>query len=386
MTSPKMRVDGHGIFSQPAGRMKTSPRVLVPLLIALGAGRLAAAPDADSLEDWQQRMQPIVPHGYVCRDTDKPLIIDGKADEAAWESASWTRDFVDIAGGPKPRFRTRAKMLWDDQYLYIFAEIEEPHVWGTLTDHDAILFFDPDFEVFIDPDGDSHEYFEFEINALNTGWDLFLPKPYKDGGKADNGWEMPGMKSAVHVRGTLNNAADLDEGWSVELALPWSAFAARANRPSPPHPGDEWRLGLSRVEWRVDAAGRKVPGTAEDNWVWSPQGVADMHRPERWGRVLFAKGFNSGDGDVFPRLDPSEPVRDALQEVYYAQRAFKKKTGHWAGTLPDLGLGAFADKTLGLPELRAAGDGWQCLLTLTLKGKAPQPWIIDADSRIRPAP
>ena len=119
--------------------------------------------------------------------------VDGKLDDNVWQSAPWTDDFVDIEGDvkPAPRFRTRAKMLWDDQYFYIAALLEEPDVWGTLTKHDSVIFHDNDFEVFIDPNGDNHEYYEFEMNALNTGWDLFLPRPYKNGGKADNGWEIP---------------------------------------------------------------------------------------------------------------------------------------------------------------------------------------------------
>ena len=51
----------------------------------------------------------------------------------------------------------------------------------TLTEHDSVIFQDNDFEVFIDPDGDNHNYYEIEINALNTEWDLRLPKPYRDG-------------------------------------------------------------------------------------------------------------------------------------------------------------------------------------------------------------
>ncbi len=94
-------------------------------------------------------------------------------------------DFVDIQGDakPKPRFRTRAKMLWDDNYLYIAAEIQEPHVWATLTNHDSVIFQDPDFEVFMDPKGETQPYYEFEMNALNTTWDLRLNKPYMDQGK-----------------------------------------------------------------------------------------------------------------------------------------------------------------------------------------------------------
>jgi hypothetical protein len=46
------------------------------------------------------------------------------------------------------------------------SPLESPHVWATLTNHDTVIFQDPDFEVFIDPDGDTHNYYEFEINPL----------------------------------------------------------------------------------------------------------------------------------------------------------------------------------------------------------------------------
>ena len=220
--------------------------------------------------------------------------IDGKLDDADWKRAVWTEPFQDIEGSvrPKPRFLTRAKMLWDDQYFYVGAELEEPHVWGSLTQHDSVICLDNDFEVFIDPDGDTLNYFEFEINPLNTGWDLFLNKPYKDGGKADNGWEIPGLKTAVFVNGTLNNPGDTDRGWSVEIAIPWSSMAAKAGRPTPPRPGNRWRVNFSRVEWKHEVVGgkyQKVPKTREDNWVWSPQGVINMHVPEMWGYVSFVR-------------------------------------------------------------------------------------------------
>ena len=230
-----------------------------------------------------------LPKTYECRRATAPIKIDGRLDDAAWSKAEWTDDFIDIEGAakPKPRFRTRVKMLWDDEYFYIAAEMEEPHVWGTLTKHDSVIFHDNDFEVFIDPNGDTLEYYEFEINALNTGWDLFLDKPYRHGGKASNAWEIPGLRTAVHVDGTLNDPRDTDRGWSVELAFPWKALAEYAHKPTPPRENDEWRVNFSRVEWQHEAVGgkyRKVPNTKEDNWVWSPQGLVNMHVPEKWGR------------------------------------------------------------------------------------------------------
>lgn len=231
------------------------------------------------------------PLEYTCRRAQGPIRIDGSLDDAAWRNAPWTAHFVDIEGSakPRPRFRTRAKMLWDDECFYVAAEMEEPHVWATLSAHDSVIFRDNDFEVFLNPSGDGLNYFEFEINALNTGWDLFLPKPYKMKGRADNSWEIPGLKTAVYVDGTLNDPTGIDRGWSVEIAFPWTAFASRAPVRRP-NPGDTWRVNFSRVEWRVsikDGKYVKLPGFKEDNWVWSPQGLIDMHVPQKWGFVRF---------------------------------------------------------------------------------------------------
>src|SRR5262249_17686687 len=284
------------------------------------------------------------PKGYVCYRALLPPIIDGRLDDLAWEKAPWSDDFVDIEGDkkPKPRFRTRMKMLWDDQYLYVAAEMEEPHVWATLTQHDAVIFHDNDFEVFIDPDGDNHEYFEFEINALNTGWDLFLPRPYKDGGRPLDSWEIPGLKTAVHVRGTLNDPRDRDEGWTVELAFPWKVLGQQArwaHEQTMPLEGEQWRINFSRVEWQhkiVDGKYLKKPDQkVPDNWVWSPQGVIDMHRPERWGYVQFS---TAEPGKAAFRPDPDWPTRDLLHRVYYAQRDYRKANGKYAGSVVELGL------------------------------------------------
>jgi hypothetical protein len=221
------------------------------------------------------------PLSYDCHRTKTPIHIDGKLDDAAWKAAPWTSDFVDIEGAakPKPRYRTRIKMLWDDKYLYIAAELEEPNVTGTLTKHDSVIFHDNDFEAFIKPLPQTGSYYEFEINALNTSWDLFLPKPYNQGGKADNSWDIQGLKSAVAVQGTLNHPGDTDHGWTIEIAWPLNAFESRQHVPLP-QPGTVWRANFSRVEW--------IPGhPREDNWVWSPQGVINMHVPDKWGYLHF---------------------------------------------------------------------------------------------------
>jgi cellulose/xylan binding protein with CBM9 domain len=223
----------------------------------------------------------VEPKSYDCYRADSPLNIDGMLNDPAWRTAPWTTDFVDIEGSakPTPRFRTRAKILWDDDYLYIGAELEEPDVKATLIEHDSVIFHNNDFEVFLKPSAEAPGYFEFEINALNTGWDLYLNRPYREGGKADNSWDIPGLKTAVAIQGTLNNPGDKDRGWTVEMAFPWSAFASRLPV-TKPNIGDQWRINFSRVEW-------KTGQPKQDNWVWSPQGLINMHVPEHWGYLHF---------------------------------------------------------------------------------------------------
>ena len=325
------------------------------------------------------------PKGYVCYRTPSPIAIDGKA-EAAWEAAPWSDAFVDIEGDkkPAPRFKTRMKMLWDDEALYIFAELEEPDVWGTLTEHDSVIFHDNDFEVFLDPDGDNHNYGELELNALNATWDLLLTKPYKDGGKAVNAWEITGLKTAVHVNGTLNKPGDKDKGWMVEIRWPFVGLRELAKLATPPRDGDQMRINFSRVEWAsevVDGKYRKVKGAKEDNWVWSPQGVIDMHRPERWGYVQFS---TAAPGKATFRTDPDWSARDLLHRVYYAEWDYHKANGKFAPTLAPLKLKGIAAPLAGPIQIETTTSGFEVGLTIPgARGDKPRRLSIAHDAKFK---
>ncbi len=325
----------------------------------------------------------VPPKGYVCYRAKEKLTIDGKLDEADWKAVPWSDDFVDIEGAkkPKPRFRTRVKLLWDDDCLYIGAELTEPHVWATLREHDSVIFNDNDFEVFLDPDGDSHLYAELEMNALNTTWDLLLPRPYKDGGDAINAWEILGLRTAVHVAGTLNDAGDTDRGWTVEIAWPWKGLKELTKTTVPPKDGDQWRINFSRVEWEHEVSAGKyqrVKGKKEDNWVWSPQGVVDMHRPETWGYLQFS---SAAVGKAEYQPDPTGPARHLLHRVYYAQLAYRVKNGCWADSLDQLGLKELADPTVDGPlKLETTTSSFEVMATVKRAG-GPQRVHLRTDAR-----
>ena len=345
----------------------------------LALGGLAPAPDQST-----SRAVPPHPRGYVASRASAAPAIDGRLDDPAWQRAAWTDLFVDIEGDarPKPRFDTRVKMLWDDAFFYIGADLTEPHLWATLREHDSVIFRDHDFEVFIDPNGDNHEYYEFEINALGTFWDLLLPKPYKDDGKAVNAWEIPGLKSAVRLNGTLNDPGDTDRGWSVELAFPWKALGEVAHRPAPPRDGDQWRVNFSRVEWPTEVVGgryQKPAGAREANWVWSPQGVIDMHRPDTWGYVQFSTA-PPGRAAFVP--DPNWPARAWLHRVYYAEREYRRANGRWADSLAALGLGPPSEPGLSGATLGATGDLFQACVWVMYGKELANRFCIRQDSLV----
>jgi hypothetical protein len=328
------------------------------------------------------------PRGYVCQRAATPVKIDGKLDDAAWQKAPWTDDFVDILGDmrPAPRFRTRVKMLWDDQCFYIAAELEEPHVQASFTKHDSYIFHeDNDFEVFLNPDGSNHNYVELEMNALNTTWDLLLRKPYSAGGPADDAYEIEGLKTAVHVDGTLNDPRDMDRGWTIEIAMPWVTLGKLSKQAAPPRDGDQWRVNFSRVEWRfdvVDGKYQRIKNRPEDNWVWSPQGVVNMHRPEMWGYVQFS---TAPVGQAAFRPDPAGPARHMLHRIYHAQVESFRKHKRYAPTLEALGLGGLSDDSLtGPPRLVVGADGYHVTADVRLPDGRRQRYRIRQDALIVP--
>ena len=288
-------------------------RLSVALVVGVAGAAVAAvpvsvptgqAPPTPGVPAWVAVESPAAVRSYEAPRAVSPPVIDGTLDDRTWRTAPWTEPFVDIRGedGPAPTLTTRAKITWDKHHLYIGAHLDEPHLWATLADRDAILYREHDFEVFLDPDGDGLAYYELEINALGTEFDLFLDRPYRRQGKANIDWDMEGLRTAVHLDGTLNDPSDEDAGWSVEIAIPWSALrppdTSTEEAASAPRPGDVWRVNFSRVQWPlviVDGTYRRAREPVdwsdhpEDNWVWSPQGEIDMHMPEKWGVVRFVR-------------------------------------------------------------------------------------------------
>ncbi len=264
---------------------------------------------------------------YTAYRVDAPLHIDGLLDETAWQLAPRSPRFVDLVSGGDAIHDTRAAVLWDDDYLYVGYWVEEPVVAASLTERDSLVYTENDVELFI---AGKDAYYELELNALGTVYEAFfvwddayeaggyaadpLLRPDSEGARAWNGvgyahprggrtgffrWDLPGVKTAVHVDGVINDPAVRDRGWTVEVAVPWTglSWVARGDgRSLPPQDGDVWRLDFSRFNTYHEAP----PADDSGGWAWSAHGVWDSHVPEVFPYITFSTDV-VGDGGSLPK-------------------------------------------------------------------------------------
>lgn len=294
-------------------------------------------PDSEILE-----LQFPIPKKYEILKTQKPISIDGKANESSWDYASWTDSFIDIEGNknPIPYYDTRVKMLWDDDFVYFYAEMEEEHVWGDITERDAVIFRNNDFEIFIKPNQFQPYYAEFEVNALGTLWELFLARPYRRNGPVLNQWDVNETQIGIDIRGTLNDPSDVDTGWNIEMAIPIQAIKD-IDRGSEVKEGSMWRVNFSRVQWqhqvkngiysrKQDANGKLLP---ENNWVWSEQSAIAMHRPEHWGYLFFTDEDTLSEPIGY--ADDFEIEQQLLFHLYRKQLEWKIANNTYSSDITD---------------------------------------------------
>ena len=221
---------------------------------------------------------------FECRRASGPIVIDGRADEAAWARAQRVDGFTLHWLGEKARparTATRARLLWDDEALYFFAEMDDADLFARVKERDGMTWLDDVFELFFKPHADRPGYYEFQVNPLNTQLDMYLPERGKDGGyavrKSDREFDY---RSAVVLRGTLNKKDDQDQGWSCEGRIAWSGFAPTGGAPAP---GAVWAFALCRYDYSRDFP--KGPELSSSAPLTQPS----FHRHEDYAPLRFVR-------------------------------------------------------------------------------------------------
>jgi len=257
------------------GFMGVSGLAVGVLSIFLCCGRQGAAAGAQPF-----KKPPTV---FECRWTDGPIKIDGKADEEAWKHAQVIDNFYLPWLGKKARAArtaTKARLLWDREYLYFFAEMEDTDLYADVKEHDGETWENDVFELFFKPAKDKPGYYEFQVNAAGTILDMFLPRRGSGGYrrfKKDGDFHV---EAKVRLRGTLNRWQDKDEGWSVEGRIPWKDFLRTGGRPEV---DERWKFALCRYDYSVDFEGPELSTCAP----LKTKPIPDFHFFEDYATLRF---------------------------------------------------------------------------------------------------
>jgi hypothetical protein len=117
------------------------------------------------------------PKEWQCRWAESPITVDGRPDEEAWKRAQVIDRFtLPWLGDRERRARTatRARLLWDREYLYFYADMEDTDLYADEKEHDAQTWDNDVFELFFKPAEDKPGYYEFQVNAAGTLMSMFL--------------------------------------------------------------------------------------------------------------------------------------------------------------------------------------------------------------------
>lgn len=238
---------------------------LILTLIALGA--------------FAQNTPPPVPR-YEVKRAPGPITIDGKLDDKAWAAANVAELAVTWDSQTGPRQKTLARLLWDDNYLYVSYEVEDADITAQFTERDDPTYRDDAVEIFINPrPTQTTAYIGLEMNARAVLYDYLRVTTAPNSSQFFKRFNLEGLRLATFLNGTLNARGDQDQGWSLEVAIPWVNFEEFARRPSP---GTVWAFNLNR--WDGIQPNRRMT-------IWSDPLIPrpDPHVPERFGEMRFVE-------------------------------------------------------------------------------------------------
>lgn len=274
---------------------------------------IASAPAAAARPQREARPQPDVkpPPALEVHRATGPIRIDGKLNENDWESATQTSMFVNTRTGGAAPFEASARVLWDDDYLYVAFEVQDDFVKNTIRRRDGHLWEQDAVEIMIDPDGDGRNYFELQVSPTGQIFDTRYdsrrePQPY-----GDVAWNSR-ARAKVEVRGTANDDA-ADEGYTAEIAIPWAAFHAGDPPATKPEAGDTWRMNFYVMDARPEGEAQRAAG-------WSPTHEGDFHVPSRFGRVTFRPAPSQVAETARPPKAPVLQIRPEMADLLKRDR------------------------------------------------------------------
>jgi hypothetical protein len=202
-----------------------------------------------------------LPNTYSVEKTQTPPSIDGNTAEFSGTN----KITLSNSHGTKGTYR----LMWDNNALYIAAEVEDSHLNADRSERDQeYIWWDDSIEIMIDTlhDGGNikQDDYKFFVNLLNN---------QADSRQLDLSWSTP-FTSSVTYDGSLNDNTDDDAGYTIEVAIPWSGLGI-------PFPSVGETLGFELMMNDQDDSDTRI---AE---VWANLDGGDVNNPGGWGKLVF---------------------------------------------------------------------------------------------------
>jgi hypothetical protein len=200
-----------------------------------------------------------------------PITLDGRLDEAAWESAPVARGFIqnDPREGQPATFDTEVRMVYDDVALYIgvFAKDDNPKaiIINELR-KDFNTGSGDSFQVVFDTFKDERNGYQFAINPAGAKWDAQMAN---EGRENNSNWD------GVWDVGTRIG----EDGWYAEIRIPFRTLKFS------PDSEQTWGVNFQRRLRRFN-----------ENSYWSPvQRIHNLSRVSMAGTIEGLQGIAPGN-------------------------------------------------------------------------------------------
>jgi hypothetical protein len=200
------------------------------------------------------------------------IVVDGVLDETAWADATALPQVASLDGEPDEGAPTLVRFAWSDAALHVAAELPDVDVWSTFVRRDDPLWKEEVFELFVFVEPNGRDYLELQVSPRGVQFDARFVR-HRDG---DTGWNGA-WQAAVDLRGTVDDRSDRDQGWTAELAVPWSDICGNTALQCPVAAGTVLRVNAFRLE-------RPARG-APVGLALSPTRVPDFHASANAARL-----------------------------------------------------------------------------------------------------
>jgi hypothetical protein len=221
--------------------------------------------------------------GHGIRRTLQPPEFDGNWSGGVWADATplEIRHFHPASSEHRPN--TRAKLLFDDNHLYVMFRVQDCYVRAVAEGFQGRVWEDSCAEAFLQPRPD-RGYFNFEMNCGGTLRLSYIEDPRRTpGGFARFTPVAAEQVAGMRVYHSLPSRVDPEirepVRWHLEYSIPLALFEVYlGERPRPG--GERWRGNFYKC-------GDK---TSHPHWAsWSPIGEElNFHCPEHFGVLEFA--------------------------------------------------------------------------------------------------